>query len=83
MRTQEAQKGFGWAAGKRNIMLYSDNVSIAGQDQKWVQDALTVTIKVFRKMGLKTNFANTKSMVCTPVFIWGNWGEQAYKQRAM
>ena len=24
----------------------------------------------------------TKLMVCTPGFIWGKWGELAYKQRA-
>ena len=32
-------------------------------------------------MGIDANPKNTKAMVCTPWFIWGKWGETAYKQQ--
>ena len=44
---------------------------IAGRDHEWVQNALTVTVAMFRRMGLETNLEKTKLMVCTPGFIWG------------
>ena len=79
--TQETQHGLGWAAGKRNLVFYADYGRIAGRYHKWVQDALTVTVVMFYRMVLETNLENTKSMVYTPGFIWGEWGERAYKER--
>ena len=40
-------------------------------------------VAVFYRMGLDTNLENTKSMVCTPGFIWGKWSEKAYKLWSM
>ena len=40
---------------------------------------MTATLALFRRMGLETNLDKTKAMVCTPGFIWGKWGELAYK----
>ena len=79
---QEAQNGLGWTYGKINLLLYADYGRIAGRDHKWVQDALTVMVAMLFSMGIKTNIDTAKSMVCTPSFIWGEWGEQAYKRRA-
>ena len=70
----------GCAAGERNLVLYTDGGRIAGRDHQWLHDALTVTVAMFRMMRLETNLENTKSMVCTPGFTWGKWGEQAYKR---
>ena len=72
----------GWADGERNLIFYADNGRIVGQDHEWVQDALSVTVAMFHRMGLETNLEKIKSMVCTTGFIWVEWGEQAYKQRA-
>ena len=33
--------------------------------------------------GAGDELRKTKAMVCTPGFIWGKWGELAYKRRAM
>ena len=33
-------------------------------------------------MEMGMNLDKTKAMVCTPEFIWGEWGELAYKQKA-
>ena len=38
---------------------------------------------MFCRMGLDTNIEKTNYMVCTPIFIWGKWSEEAYKQQTM
>ena len=72
----------GWLAGERNVLFYDDDCRIAGRDHEWVQDALTVMVMMFRRVGLDTNHKNTKYIVCTYVFVWGNWSEEAYKLRS-
>ena len=66
---QEAQRGMGWAAGEINLVLYADGGRKAGRNHEWVQDALTVTVDMFRRMGLEANLEKIKAMVCTPGFI--------------
>ena len=70
-----------WAAGDRNFVFYVNDGKIAGRDHEWVKDTLTVTVAMFRRMGLKTNLEKTKSVFFTPGFIWGEGGDQAYKVR--
>ena len=45
----------GWAKGERNLMLYADGGRMSGQDHIWVQDALMVTVAMFKRLGIKTN----------------------------
>ena len=71
---QEVQNGMGWAAGERNLVFYVDDGRIVGQYHEWVQDALTMTVAMFLRMGLETNLEKTKAMVCTPGLIWVKWG---------
>ena len=80
--TQEAQNGLRWAAGDRNLVFYANNGWISGRDHEWVQDAMLVTVTMFRRMVLEKNIKKTKTMFCTPGFIWGKWGDQSYKQQA-
>ena len=42
---------------------------------------MTVTVAMFRRVGIEIYLENTKSMFCTPGFIWGEWGYKAYKTR--
>ena len=63
-----------WAAGERNLIFYAENGRIVGRDHIWVQDAMSVTVEIFCRMGLETNLEKTKTMVCTPGFIWEEWG---------
>ena len=72
----------GWVAGERNLFFYADDVRIAGRYHEWVQDALTVTVAMFRQIGLETNLKKNKVMVCIPRFIWGMWRGLAYTRRA-
>ena len=80
-RSHESQHGMELAAGERNLVFYADDVRIVGQAHEWVHGALEVTVAMLCRMGLEDNLEKTKAMVCTPRFIWGKWGETAYKQR--
>ena len=71
---KKAQHGMEWAAGNRNPVLYADDGRIEGQDHDWVQDEFTVTVAMFLRMGLDSNLDKTNTVVCTPRFIWGEWG---------
>ena len=54
-----------------------------GRDHEWVHGALAVTVAMFCRMGLEDNLEKTKAMVCKPGFIWGKWGETAYKRNVI
>ena len=59
----EAQHGMGWVAGESNLVFYADDRRIGGRDHIWVQDVLTVSVVIFRRIGLETNLENTKALV--------------------
>ena len=48
-----------------------DEGRIAERYHEWVQDALTVMVAMFLRIGLEMNLEKSKAMVCTPGFIWG------------
>ena len=54
-----------------------------GRKYVWVQGTLTTLMRVFERLRLYTNLGKAKSMPCTPGFIWGKMGQDAYKRRAM
>ena len=43
---------------------------------------LIEVISIFQRLGLLTNIVKTKTMVCTPGFVWGQQGAALYKRRA-
>ena len=71
----------GWADVVRNLVFYADDGQIAGRDHIWVQDALTVTLAMFRRVVLENNLKKMKAIICTPGYIWGKWSEATYKRR--
>ena len=70
---QEVQHGMGWEAGARNIVFYADDRRISGWDHKWVQDTLTITIAMFRRMGIDTNLEKPRRW-CAPPHSSGGTG---------
>ena len=80
-RPQEAQHGLEWVAGERNLIFYAVNGRIVGWYHEWLQDSLTGTVAVVCRLGLETNLKKTNFMVCMPGFIWGKWGDKAYKRK--
>ena len=79
---QAAQHGMGWEAWAMNLVFYVDDGRIEGRDHEWVQDALTVMVAMFWRMGLGAKLYRTKVMMCTPGFIWEMVGGMAYKIQA-
>ena len=71
----------GWEVGKRKLAFYADYGRIVGREPYWFQDALLIMVEMFCRVGLQTNLEKTNAMVCTPGFIWGYIGEEAYKGR--
>ena len=70
------------SAWEHNIWFYADDGRKEGRDPIWVQAALTTMVRMFERVGLQTNLYNTKAVICTPGFIWGKKGAEAYKQQA-
>ena len=53
MRTSGGPSRLGMGGGERNLIFYAANDRIAGQDNVWVQDAMSVTVAMFCRMGLE------------------------------
>ena len=62
---------FCWASDEQNIVFYMNDGKIEGRKSIWVHTILIYTERMFERVVLKTNTGKTKSMVCTPGFIWG------------
>ena len=73
----------GWAVGEHDIVVYDEDGLIMGRNPMWVQGTLTTTIWMFYRSILYTNLGKTKSMTCTPGFVWGHMGKDKYKRREM
>ena len=41
-------------------MFYADDERVVGRDHIWLQDALTVMVEMFKRVGLETNLEKTK-----------------------
>ena len=50
-----------------------------GRNPIWLQGLLTTLMRMFEWIGLYTNLGKIDSMTCTPGFIWGHLGKDAYK----
>ena len=68
-RLQEAHHGFILEDGEINLVFYTNYGRILGRDHEWVQDVLTVTVAMFRRMRLETNLEKTKFMVFMSSFV--------------
>jgi hypothetical protein len=60
--------GFGLTAAEFMAIFYADDGLTSSTDHVWLQDAFDKLIDLFRRVGLQTNVAKTKSMTCYPGF---------------
>ena len=67
---QEVWYGMGWAEGERNLIFYADDRRIGGTDHIWIQDALMVSVLMFRRVVLETNLEK-KRLWCELPFTSG------------
>jgi hypothetical protein len=61
-----ARDGLGDHVVEILVAFYVDDGLIASRDPVWLQDSFDILIRLFERIGLFTNAAKTKAMVCIP-----------------
>jgi len=82
---EAARDGLGDRAAEILVAFYVDDGLIASRDPVWLQESFDVLIGLFERIGLFTNAAKTKAMVCIPGQIREGKTEEeyaAYKSQA-
>jgi hypothetical protein len=77
----DASDGLGDNITKRAALFYADDGLLASPDREWLQDAFTVLVDMFARVGLRTNTEKTQVMICTPGFIRTYYSTAAYKRK--
>jgi hypothetical protein len=73
-----ARDGLGDCVVEILVAFYVDNRLIASQDPVWLQESFDILIGLFKRIGLFTNAAKTKAMVCIPGQIREGWTKEEY-----
>ena len=55
---------------------------IMGRNPIWLLLVFTTLVWVFEWVGLYTNLGKTKSIACTPGFVWGQLENYTYERRS-
>jgi hypothetical protein len=63
---EAARDGLGDRVAEIMVAFYVDDGLIASRDPVWLQESFDVLIGLFERIGLFTNAAKTKAMVCIP-----------------
>lgn len=63
------------------VLFYADDGLIVSRDPEWLQSAINCLTELFTRVGLKTNTAKTKAMVCTPRYIGNRVSSPLYRRR--
>ncbi len=61
-----ARDGIGDRVAEILVAFYVDDGFIASQDPVWLQESFDILVGLFERIGLFTNAAKTKVMVCIP-----------------
>ncbi len=61
------------------LVFYVDDGYIASRDAEFLQDALNILVKTFKRVGLATNTKKTQAIVCTPGKIWVQLPTDSYR----
>jgi exonuclease III len=78
---QVAANGLGPQVEEKLAVLYADDGLISSTDHEWLQHAVDALTGLFRRIGLETNAAKTKSMTCFPGPVATNISNVAYTRR--
>jgi Reverse transcriptase (RNA-dependent DNA polymerase) len=74
--------GLGFTVEERLALFYTDDGYIGSRDDSWLSNELQILSDLFRRVGLESNAAKTKSMSCLPGKICTSFSEPAYQCRA-
>jgi hypothetical protein len=61
-----AWMGIGEAVHDHVVAFFVDNGLVVARCAEWLQSSVTILIHLFKRIGLKTNAAKTKVMMCLP-----------------
>ena len=61
-----ARDGVGDCVAQILVAFYVDDGLIASRDPVWLQESFDILVGLFERIGLFTNAAKTKVMVCIP-----------------
>ena len=67
----------------QNALFYADNGMVASSDPRWLQGEFSTLVGIYDRVGLRTNFRKTVSMVCPPCQAAGNQSEAVYGRQIM
>ena len=73
-----ARDGIGELVAEQLVAFYVDDGLIASRDPVWLQESFDILIGLFERIGLFTNAAKTKVMVCIPGRIREGYTEEEY-----
>jgi hypothetical protein len=73
-----ARDGLGDRVVEILVAFDVDDGLIASRDPVWLQESFDVLIRLFERIGLFTNAAKTKVMVCIPGQIREGWTKEEY-----
>ena len=74
--------GLGFTVEERLALFYADDGYIGSRSDTWLAASLQTLVALFRRVGLESNAAKTKSMSCLPTKIRTSYSEPAYQRRA-
>jgi hypothetical protein len=77
---EAASNELGDCVAKILVAFYVNDGLIASQDPVWLQESFNVLIGLFEQIGLFTNAAKTKAMVCIPGWIQEGYTEEEYAE---
>ncbi len=77
---EAARNGLGDHVAEILVAFYVDDGLIASQDPVWLQESFDVLIGLFEQVGLFTNAAKMKAMVCIPGRIREGYTEEEYAE---
>ena len=77
----DVQDGLGRTVGDKLAVIYADDGLLSAKDREWLQKALDLLVSLFERIGLKTNAAKTKLMICLPAPRATRMSDEAYKRR--
>ena len=61
-----------------NPLFYVDDIMVAFSEPQWLQGAFSTLVRLFYRVGLRTNVGKTISMVCCPCQAAGNQSKAAH-----
>jgi hypothetical protein len=75
---KEAAHGIFAEASRKIVAFFVDDGLIGSRDPVWLQGTLSILVKLFESIGLRTNPDKTKVMTCIPGSIRVAHTEEAY-----